>query len=278
MLKMKLKDLRNIKDLLIITFSDKPSSESAKYNLSVKKLLTIFFFYSIIVFTAGLVFINLTSLSKIFYPESNYLQKEDQEKFRELNKKLLFLSKEIEELKTTNERLKYAVMLGDSNLFKPLGDSVKNKNLNLKKKAEGNVLYIFRYVWNSIFLHDTKDNFFSRPINGFVSREFNPEEGHYGMDIVAKTGTPVYAAASGYIVFSDYTVDDGYMVIIIHPNDYISLYKHCSSLLKHKKEKIIQSEMIALSGNTGHKSHGAHLHFEIWKNGQPLNPQKLFYN
>ena len=79
-------------------------------------------------------------------------------------------------------------------------------------------------------------------------------------------------------MFSDHTLDDGYMIIIIHPNDYISVYKHCSSLLKRKREKIIQSEMIALSGNTGHKSHGPHLHFEIWKNGQPLNPQKLFIN
>ena len=68
------------------------------------------------------------------------------------------------------------------------------------------------------------------------------------------------------------------MIIIIHPNDYISIYKHCSSLLKQKKEKIMQSELIALSGNTGKKSYGPHLHFEIWKNGQPLNPQKLFIN
>lgn len=275
---MKLKDLKNIKNLLIITFSDKPSSESSKFNLSVKKLLTFFSFYSVVLFVTGFFIINLTPLSKIFYSEDYYYQKEEQEKFLELNKKLLFLSKEIEELKTTNERLKYAIILGDSNLLKPVKDSVKNNNQKLKKKIEGNVLFIFQHIWNTIFSSSKKDNFFSRPINGFVSREFNPEEGHYGIDIVAKTGTPIYAAASGYVIFSDYTVDDGYMIIIIHPNDYISVYKHCSSLLKNKREKIIQSEMVALSGNTGHKSHGPHLHFEIWKNGQPLNPQMLFIN
>ncbi|HAB54303.1 MAG: hypothetical protein A2315_11100 [Ignavibacteria bacterium RIFOXYB2_FULL_35_12] len=275
---MKLKDLKNIKNLLIITFSDKPSFEGSKFNISFKKLLAIFFIYSSVLFVGGFLIINLTPLSKIFYSEDYYYQIEEQEKYLELNKKLLFLSKEIEDLKTTNERLRYAIMLGDSNLVNPTNDSVKNYNQKLKKKVEGNVLFIFRYIWDNIFTSNKNDNFFARPINGFISREFNPEEGHYGIDIVAKTGTPIYSTASGYVIFSDYTVDDGYMIIIIHPNDYISVYKHCSSLLKHKREKIIQSEMIALSGNTGHKSHGPHLHFEIWKNGQPLNPQKLFIN
>lgn len=275
---MKLKDLINIKNLLVITVSDKPSSESTKFSLSSKKLLTIFIIYSLFIFVAGFLIINLTPLSKVFYSVDYYYQKEEQQKFVELNKKLFFLSKEIEELKTTNERLKYAIMLGDSTIFKPEVDSMKNNNPNLKKKVQGNVLFIFHQIFSKIFSFSNKDGFFARPVNGYISREFNPEEGHYGIDIVAKNGTPIYAAASGYVIFSDYTVDDGYMIIIIHPNDYISVYKHCLSLLKHKREKIIQSEMIALTGNTGHKSHGPHLHFEIWKNGQPLNPQKLFFN
>jgi murein DD-endopeptidase MepM/ murein hydrolase activator NlpD len=275
---MKLKDLINIRNLLIITFSDKPSSESSQFNISTKKILILFTLYSVLLFTAGFFIINLTPLSKIFYSKDYYYQKEEQEKFLELNKKLFFLSKEIEELKTTNERLKYAIILGDSNFLKPTTDSIINNNRTLKKKVEGNVLYIFQYIWDSIFTSSERDNFFTHPINGFISREFNPEEGHYGIDIVAKTGSPIYATASGYVIFSDYTVEDGYMIIIIHPNDYISVYKHCLSLLKYKREKIIQSEMIALSGNTGQKSHGPHLHFEIWKNGQPLDPQKLFIN
>jgi murein DD-endopeptidase MepM/ murein hydrolase activator NlpD len=275
---MKLKNLINIKNLLIITFSEKPSSESNRFNISAKKLLTVLIFYSFVNFVSGFLIINLTPLSKIFYSEDYYYQKEEQQKFLELNKKLLFLSREIEELKTTNERLKYAIMLGDSSILKPANDSVKSNSQKIGKKVEGNVLFIFQYILDAILSTVENDNFFSRPIDGFISREFNPEEGHYGIDIVAKTGTPVYAAASGYVVFSDFTVDDGYMIIIIHPNDYISVYKHCSSLLKHKREKIIQGEMISLSGNSGHKSHGPHLHFEIWKDGKPLNPQKLFIN
>jgi murein DD-endopeptidase MepM/ murein hydrolase activator NlpD len=273
---MKLKDLKNIKSLLIITTSEKPSTESNKFNVTAKKLLMILTVYSSLLFVSGFLIINLTPLTKLFYSENFLYQKENQQKLLELNKKLLFLSKEIEGLKTTNERLRYAIILGDSNIFKPESDSEKNKNL--KKKIEGNVLSISQYIWNNIISSSNEDVFFLKPIDGFISREFNPEEGHYGIDVVAKTGTPVYAAASGYVIFSDYTVDDGYMIIIIHPNDYISIYKHCSSLLKQKRDKIIQSEMIALSGNTGHKSYGPHLHFEIWKNGLPLNPQKFFIN
>ena len=148
---MKLKDLKNIKNLLVITVSDKPSSESTKFSLSSKKLLTIFIIYSLFVFVAGFLIINLTPLSKIFYSVDYYYQKEEQQKFVELNKKLFFLSKEIEELKTTNERLKYAIMLGDSTIFKSEVDSMKNNDLNLKKKVEGNVLSIFYQIFSSIF-------------------------------------------------------------------------------------------------------------------------------
>lgn len=275
---MNFKDLINIKNLLIITFSDKPSSESVKFNISTKKLLLIFSIYSIFIIVASSLIINLTVLNKIFYPGGGFSQVEEQQKLLELNKKLYFLTKEIEELKSTNERLKYAIMLGDSVLLMPEVDSVSLRNQVSKKKTEGNIFSFFETLWNFIFSDGEIDKFFIRPISGFISRSYNPEEGHFGIDIVAKTGTPVYSAASGYVIFSDYTVDDGYMLIIMHPNDYISVYKHCSSLLKHTREKIIQSEMIALSGNSGHKSHGPHLHFEIWKNGQPLNPEKILIN
>ena len=68
------------------------------------------------------------------------------------------------------------------------------------------------------------------------------------------------------------------MIIINHSNDYISVYKHCSMLVKRAREVVAQGELIALSGNSGETSIGPHLHFEIWKNGQPVNPKKLLLN
>jgi murein DD-endopeptidase MepM/ murein hydrolase activator NlpD len=99
-----------------------------------------------------------------------------------------------------------------------------------------------------------------------------------GLDFVVKEETPVYAAAGGYVIFADYTVNDGYMIILNHINGYISVYKHCSSLVKRVRENVEQGELIALSGNTGRKTTGPHLHFEIWKNGKPVDPEKFFIN
>lgn len=274
---MNFKDLINIKKLLITTYSEKPSSESSQIIISSRKIILIFVFYSILIFLLSFLIINLTPVKKLFYSESSY-QKAEQEQLVELNKKILFLSKEIENLKTTNERLKYVMILGDSNILKIKIDTPKTFNSGSKKKIEGNLFGAVLNIVRSIFLDDSDEKIFFRPLSGFISRHFNPENGHYGIDIVAKTGSPVYASGSGYVAFADFTVEDGYMIIIIHPNDYISIYKHCSSLLKQKKDKIIQSELVALSGNSGTDSHGSHLHFELWKNGQPIDPIKHLIN
>ena len=53
---------------------------------------------------------------------------------------------------------------------------------------------------------------------------------------------------------------------------------HCSSLLKKEGDKVVQGELIALSGNSGTESSGPHLHFEIWKDGKPIDPLKVLIN
>jgi murein DD-endopeptidase MepM/ murein hydrolase activator NlpD len=68
------------------------------------------------------------------------------------------------------------------------------------------------------------------------------------------------------------------MIIIAHPDGYMTVYKHCSVLLKKTRDIVSEGELIALSGNTGELSTGPHLHFEIWKNGKPLDPQNLLLN
>ena len=99
-----------------------------------------------------------------------------------------------------------------------------------------------------------------------------------GIDFVVKSGTPVYASANGYVIFSDYTNKDGNMLIIGHPDNYITIYKHCSVLMKKERDTVIQGELIALSGNTGEITTGPHLHFEIWKDGQPIDPRTVLIN
>lgn len=111
------------------------------------------------------------------------------------------------------------------------------------------------------------------PVQGFISRSFIPDEGHFGIDIIGKEGIPIMAAASGTVVFSDWSYDYGFMMIIAHGNGFLTVYKHNKQLLKSVGEPVKRNEPIALLGNTGKKSTGPHLHFELWKNGIALDPK-----
>ena len=198
-------------------------------------------------------------------------------KINELNHKLNQVTKELEHLKDTNERLKFAIGLGDSTLLKSSGkDTAKAERK--KNPFGGNIFAIITKMLQGEKDKQSKSYYFSKPADGFISRGFDPERGHMGIDFVIKTGTPVFAAANGYVIFADYTTKDGYMIILNHNNGYISVYKHCSVLLKRARETVLQGEVIALSGNTGEISTGPHLHFEIWKNGEPIDPKKVLIN
>ena len=110
------------------------------------------------------------------------------------------------------------------------------------------------------------------PTDGFVSRGFDAERKHFGVDIAGKTGSAVLAAADGNVVFAGWTYDDGYLMIISHQQGYVTAYKHNQALLKTTGTNIKRGDVIALLGNTGKTSSGPHLHFELWKDGVVLNP------
>lgn len=116
---------------------------------------------------------------------------------------------------------------------------------------------------------------FYKPIEGMITDHFNPRIKHYGVDIVSTQNEPIKAIQGGTVVFSGWTSEDGYVISIQHPNNFISIYKHNSSLLKSLGDNVLSGEVIALIGNTGELSQGQHLHIEIWQNGYPVDPEKL---
>jgi murein DD-endopeptidase MepM/ murein hydrolase activator NlpD len=113
---------------------------------------------------------------------------------------------------------------------------------------------------------------FASPAQGFFTREFDPQNYHYGVDIAGKEGNPIYAAASGRVTFANWTYDDGFEIILSHDKGYTTVYKHNQALVKSVGDIVRRGEVIALLGNTGHSSSGPHLHFEVWKDGAALNP------
>jgi murein DD-endopeptidase MepM/ murein hydrolase activator NlpD len=105
--------------------------------------------------------------------------------------------------------------------------------------------------------------------------KFDPGSGHLGIDFAVKEGSPVFAAEDGYVIFSDYTPKDGHILILQHADKYQTFYKHCSQLLKSDRQSVRKGEIIALSGNTGYNTTGSHLHFELWLDGKPVNPEEF---
>ncbi len=119
----------------------------------------------------------------------------------------------------------------------------------------------------------TVKNFvFFPPVNGSISSGYDPKIQHYAVDIVVPQNTPVKAAADGRVVLASWTSDSGYVIIMDHGNQLLSVYKHNAALTKTQGEFVKAREVIARSGSSGELSTGPHLHFELWNDGSPIDP------
>ena len=116
---------------------------------------------------------------------------------------------------------------------------------------------------------------FFPPVEGIVTQSFDEKKRHYGTDIVAKAIAKVAAVLDGVVIFTDWTVKTGYVIQVQHTNDLISVYKHNSILLKKQGDYVRAGEVLGVVGNTGEESSGPHLHFELWRAGNPLNPENF---
>lgn len=114
---------------------------------------------------------------------------------------------------------------------------------------------------------------FFPPLRGVVTQPFEQKDGHTGIDIASKADEPVKACLEGTVVHSAWTSDGGNILLVQHPGDLLSVYKHASVLLKKTGDHVRAGEAIAIVGNSGELTDGPHLHFELWLNGQPLDPQ-----
>lgn len=110
------------------------------------------------------------------------------------------------------------------------------------------------------------------PVNGTISEGYNLEEKHFAVDVVIPETTPVKSTADGIVIFAEWTMSTGYVIIVEHSNELISIYKHNGSITKVQGDLVKAGEVIALSGNTGELSTGPHLHFELWSKGYPIDP------
>lgn len=118
-----------------------------------------------------------------------------------------------------------------------------------------------------------KNLHFFTPIKGMVTDKFDIDQGHPAIDIVSEPNEPVLATLEGTVTIATWSLNTGYIIQVQHAHNLISIYKHNSSLLKKEGDHVSAGEPIAIIGNTGELSTGPHLHFELWHNGAPLNPE-----
>jgi len=258
------------------TFEEKLAFKASKINAF---LLMLVYSAILISFTIGIVF--FTELRELVpgYSSSDLLnravyltQKTDSlERQIELNNKFY---KSIEDVLSgkIDELIPRENISVDSTISESLA-------LTILPSSEDSILR--KYVENEDKFNLTKNELvienkmFYSPIKGDITQSFNFEENHFAVDISADVGTPVKSILDGKILFSEWSVDTGHVIIIDHGDNIISVYKHNSKLLKEQNDYVQAGEVIAYSGNQGNLSSGPHLHFELWNNGTPIDPEPL---
>ncbi len=111
------------------------------------------------------------------------------------------------------------------------------------------------------------------PVQGSLTRGYLPDEEHYGLDIATKLNEPVINIADGSVINSSWTINNGYVISVQHGEGVVSNYKHLAKLNKKEGDLVLRGDILGEVGVTGILSTGPHLHFEIWKNGVPQNPE-----
>lgn len=113
------------------------------------------------------------------------------------------------------------------------------------------------------------------PVSGHISQEYDAKKKHFAVAIAIPKDTPVKAITAGTVILADWTPANGNIIILRHNNGILSVYKNAASLTKTQGDIVRSGEVIALAGSAGKQSSGSYLHFELWKDGYPINPTQL---
>ena len=266
-----------------------------KYKLSVLNENTLEEVFSIrssllsgfwMVFGFAIVLITLTSIVIMNTPIRNYLPGYMDSEIRQEMISNVLRSDSLEQvfqLQSQHLDNMIAVLKGESPITEiPQLDtvSVKVENLGKSKDLEQfvrNYEEEERYNLNVLTSSSTPlpaNLLFYRPVQGIISSKFDAPQKHYGVDIAASSKASVLATMKGTVIFAGFDANSGNIIQIQHANGFISVYKHNALLLKRQGDNVNAGEAIAIVGSTGSLSSGTHLHFELWYNGKPVNPEE----
>lgn len=278
----------NAYEIVVIPQGDTGSTKSFKASVSTLVLVCVGIVSVIVALTiASIVY---TPAGLLLPMSEEQLQKRYGSELFEVQKRLNRISSEVLVLREYNNKLRNALgqrqlpsdstfdlggveaILSDKTSPAPDVPSTEQTGATQTSSSSGTVTY------RPAMKVDVEEATFRAefpiiaPAVGYISRRFESEKGHLGIDYAGKIGSLIVAAADGYVVFSGYTADDGHTVILSHGAGYLTMYKHNQSVLKSVGEFVKRGEPVALLGNSGRTSSGPHLHFEVWSNGKAQNP------
>ena len=259
------------------TFEERLSFSTNKFNvflvLSLYSIILIAFTISVVFFTQIREMVPGYSSSDLL-TQAIYLTKKTDSLEKELELNNTFYKSIENVLSGKTEQIIYKDTLALSNekdnidfqaVLTNAEDSILRKYVEQEDK--------FNLTKNELVI---ENKMFVSPVKGQITQKFDPLNNHFALDILVDTGTPVKSILEGKVIFSEWSVDTGHVLIIDHGDNIISVYKHNSKVLKTQNNFVKAGEVIAYSGNQGTLSTGPHLHFELWKNGTPINPEPLF--
>lgn len=168
------------------------------------------------------------------------------------------------EVETVNGKIITSVELDKLDL------SPTKDDLNLRHEVEKEEVYSVRSTVSNL----EAGSLLFTPLKGIITGAYEPSENHLAIDIAAQEGEAIKSVAAGTVIFADWTPDAGYVAVVQHANGMISVYKHNLTIYKKVGDVVKKGEVISAVGNTGELTTGPHLHFELWIDGSPVDPQQ----
>ena len=177
------------------------------------------------------------------------------------------------------------VLTGDLEYAKLNKDSIKALNLELLDESEVDPTEKEKELRQQVIKEDKFNVFDSAkpkvafvlfaPVQGTIIEKYNPKNKHLAITLALTNNTPIKSIGAGTIIFSDWTPSSGYVVIIRHKDDILSVYKNAASVTKSQGNIVKSGEVIALAGTSTPQKTNATLRFELWKDGFPIDPTQF---
>lgn len=266
----------------LIIFNDESFAEIISFRLTKMNVFILFGFISVFMVTLVYLLIALTPLKEYVIPD--YPKIEERQKILANVIKVDSLEYQLK-LYDQKMQILSTIMNGGEppQYLNKMSDSASNYNdVTFSRSVEDSLLRLEIQEYEALnvsFQPGTYTNpkylnlYFYAPIHGTVTNGFSEKNNHFATDIVAPKNTIIYSVLPGVVVFDTWTIETGYTIMIQHSNDFISVYKHNSKLLKKMGDRVEAGEGIAIIGNSGELSTGPHLHFELWHESKPVDSE-----